>query len=132
MKTLANCTLREFLTQTAKIKRAVEKWLTDTDIMNIRRRMPHLDENIPEAEKKKAYERQARENVSAMFDAICEDHPDETAELIALCCFTEPERVDERPMIEYLQAVTDMIGNEAVIGFFTSLMRLVQTGILTR
>ena len=47
VKTLANCTDVEFLRQTNKIRKAVEKWLTDTDIANIRKRMPKL-ETVPQ------------------------------------------------------------------------------------
>lgn len=130
MKTLANCTSKEFLTQTVKIKRAVEKWLTDTDIMNIRKRLPALPDTMSEDEKKEAIESQAKANLSAIFDAIAEEHPDETSEVIALCCFTDPEKMDERPMFDYLTAIADMISNESVIGFFTSLMRLARTGTL--
>lgn len=37
MKNLANCTPSEFLKQTNKIKKSVEKWLKATDIMEIRK-----------------------------------------------------------------------------------------------
>ncbi len=47
LKTLANCRPTEFLSQTVKIKNSVAKWLTETDIRNIRRKMPNL-EIIPE------------------------------------------------------------------------------------
>ena len=32
-KNLANCTPKEFMVQTRLIKHAVEKWLTDTEIL---------------------------------------------------------------------------------------------------
>lgn len=140
MKNLANCTPSEFLRQTVKIKRAVEKWLTVTEVMKIRRRIPDSIPSITgdmtreekeEAEKKKqaAFEAQARRNLSAMFDSIMEEHPQETLEVLALCCFVEPADVDSHPMTYYLTAVMEMVQDEAVQGFFTFLMRSVQTGI---
>jgi hypothetical protein len=52
MKNLANCTPREFLKQTSKIKGSVEKWLKVTDVMNIRKRMPkalpEISDSLPE------------------------------------------------------------------------------------
>jgi hypothetical protein len=134
MKNLATCKPSEFLRQTNRIKKAVEKWLTETDIMTIRKRMPDLlairedmtDEelNRVKAENKKRLEAQSKENLSAIFDEIADEHPDETLELLALLCFVEPEKVDDYPMGDYLNAIGEMISNEAVIGFFTSLARL--------
>ena len=42
MKNLANCTPREFLKQTYRIKKSVEKWLELTDLLNMRKNMPTL------------------------------------------------------------------------------------------
>ena len=141
LKTLANCKPSEFLRQTNRIKKSVEKWLTDTDIMNIRKRLPAFEAVPIEASveeraeivgrNKKAREEQAKRNVSAMLDAILEEHPDETLEVLALCCFVEPENVDDHPMSAYLDAFNSLINDKAVIGFFTSLVSLVQTNTLS-
>lgn len=132
MKTLASCKPSEFLRQTNRIKKSVEKWLTETDIMNIRKRTPDLlkyDKNAEDAkevykENQERIRKQAAENASAIFDAICEDHPEETLELLALLCFIEPENADDHSVSEYLEAVTELISSEAVINFFISLGRL--------
>lgn len=140
MKNLANCAPSEFLRQTVKIKRAVERWLTVTEVMEIRRRLPHdiptitgdmTREEKDKAEKKRreAFDKQSRENLSAMFDSIMEEHPEETLEVLALCCFVDPVDVDSHPMTYYLAAVMEMVQDEAVQGFFSLLMRSVQTGI---
>lgn len=141
LKTLANCKPSEFLRQTNRIKKSVEKWLTDTDIMNIRKRLPALEAVPMEASveeraeivgrNKRAREEQAKKNISAMLDAILEEHPDETLEVLALCCFVEPENVDDHPMSVYLDAFNSLINDKAVIGFFTSLASLVQTNTLS-
>ena len=131
MKNLATCKPSEFLRQTNRIKKAVEKWLTDTDILNIRKKLPKLEtidkdadveerNRIFEANQKKA-RKQMLENTSKILDAIMEDHPDETLELIALLCFVEPKDVDNYTVEEYLTSVTEMLTNKAVVGFFTSL-----------
>lgn len=133
MKNLANCTPTEFLKQTNRIKKAAEKWLTATDIMNIRKRTADLETVNKDMDKEEAKARitrniearnnQAMANFSAMLDAICEDHPEETLELLALCCFVEPSEVDSHPMKDYLKEISEMMGDESVIGFFTSLAR---------
>ena len=131
MKNLATCKPSEFLRQTNRIKKAAEKWLTDTDILNIRKNLPKLEtidkdadveerNRIFEANQKKA-RKQMLENTSKILDAIMEDHPDETLELIALLCFVEPKDVDNYTVEEYLTSVTEMLTNKAVVGFFTSL-----------
>lgn len=124
MKNLANCGPREFLRQTAKIRHAVEKWLTLTDIMNLRKRMPDIPKDTPKAEKRQQIAEQARKNLMDMLTAIMEKYPDETVDLLALCCFVEPEDADNHPMSEYLGAFAEMMNDKDVAGFFTSLVRL--------
>ena len=134
MKNLANCNPREFFRQASRIRKAAEKWLTDTDIMNIRKNMPDLaivpedadDEKKAEVIKanREKLNAQSKKNLSKMLDAILDEHPDETLELIALLCFVEPEHVDDHTVDEYLEAITEMISNKAVVSFFTSLAQL--------
>ena len=129
MKTLANCKPSEFLAQTNKIRKSVAKWLEVTDIMNIRKRPIDIKADATEEEKKVALAKQVRENLNDMFEQILDKHPDETLELIALLCFVEPKDVDKHPMMEYLTAVSELLNDEAVISFFTSLVRLGNSGI---
>lgn len=140
MKTLANCKPSEFLKQTNRIRKAVSKWLTDTDIISIRQRIPKYEtvpQSASEDEKKEVIKKntallreQQRQNLKAIFDAMLDDHPDETLEVIALCCFIEPKDIDNHSIGELLQAVSSLISDEDVISFFTSLAQLAQTGIL--
>jgi hypothetical protein len=67
---------------------------------------------------------QAQANISAILDAIMDEHPDETVDLLALCCFVEPECADDYTMSEYMGAVADMVGDANVMRFFTSLVQL--------
>ena len=140
VKTLANCSEVEFLRQTNKIRHAVEKWLTITDVMNIRKRLPEL-KSVPadaddatkkkiEAENEKIKQDQINANVDAIFDAVLEEHPEETAEIIRLCCFVEPGDKSKR-ITYYMGAFTQMMKDEDVINFFMSLVNLVQTFGLT-
>lgn len=133
-KNLANCKPSEFLKQTYRIKRSAEKWLTDTDILNIRKNLPELktltkdmtdEERIAAFEEnKKKSQDQLRRNLSEMLDQIMDAHADETLELLALCCFVEPENVDDYSIDFYLSNLVDILSNGSVIGFFTSLAQL--------
>lgn len=51
MKTLANCSPREFLLQTNKIRKSVVKWLDETKILEIRANKPQFTEGATEEEK---------------------------------------------------------------------------------
>lgn len=129
MKNLANCKPSEFLVQTNKIRKSVEKWLKLTDIPNIRKNVPEFKEGQTKEEHRAEMLEQARVNLNKIFDAILEDHPQETLELIGLLCFIEPEDVDNHPVSFYLEALSELLNDQAVLGFFTSLVNLGQMGI---
>ena len=120
-KNLANCTPKEFMVQTRLIKKSVERWLTETDIMNIRKNMPELPEDIDEEQKQEKIKEQAMHNLSAMFDAIFEEHPDETVELLAHVCFVPVSEIDNYPMTYYMESITELLNDKAVWDFFISL-----------
>ena len=140
LKTIATCRPSEFLKQTNRIRKTAEKWLKDTDILNIRKNAPELKKVPAEAsaevraaveeENRRIIGEQAKKNLSKILDAMLEEHPDETLELLALCCFVEPEEVDGHGVDEYLEAIGGILGNRAVLGFFTSLVQLGQKNIL--
>lgn len=124
MKTLANCNPKEFLVQTNKIRRHVERWLSLTKILEIRKRMPAIDENATPDERRKAVSEQIKKNANDVLSAVMEEHPDETAELLGLLCFVDPEDLENHKMAEFFGAFTDIVESPEVIGFFTSLMQL--------
>ena len=139
MKTIANCKPSEFLRQTNRLRKSAEKWMKDTDIINIRKRIPIFTKVPPDAtqEEREKINRenealkteQAIKNMNAILDAALEQYPDETLEILALCCFVEPEDVDNYNVADYLNAFTEILQNGAVISFFTSLARLGQNAI---
>lgn len=141
IKTLATCKPSEFLRQTNRIRKSVEKWLTDTEINKIRKRLPEYEDipaGISKEEAQEVEERnkqkkrdQMRKNLSEILDAVLDGHPDETLEILALCCFIDPEDADNYEVNFYLTAFTELISNEAVLGFFTSLASLGQRNILS-
>ena len=129
MKTLATCDPVEFLVQTNKIRRSVEKWLTLTQIREIRKRLPEVTEDASDEDRKAAMREQVKKNAWAIMDAVLEDHPKETAELLGLLCFVEPEDIKNHKMTEFMTAFSELVNSPEVVGFFTSLMQLEQMGI---
>ena len=140
MKNLANCTPSEFLKQTNRLKKSLEKWMVDIDLKNIRNTLPELTEvpkDADEAEKRRIFEEnrkktreQGYKNLSRVIDAAFEEHPEETLNVLALLCFVEPKDVDNHPMGFYLSAVSELITDDAVTSFFTSFLQLAQSNIL--
>ena len=120
-KNLANCTPKEFMVQTRLIKHAVEKWLTLTEVLKIRQNMPDIPEGATEEERGKLIEERQKENLSRMFDAIMDDHPNETVELLGLLCFVPKDEIDNYPMSYYMESLTELLNDQAVWSFFTSL-----------
>lgn len=129
MKTLANCTPREFLKQTNKIRKSVEKWLTITQILEVRKRKPDIPKGATLAEQRAALSEQMRKNLFEMLDRALDKYPDETAELLGLLCFIEPEDLDNHSMAELLGNIAELLGSEEVINFFISLAKLGNTNI---
>ena len=136
MKNLANCKPSEFIAQTAKIKDAVKDWIDVTQIMSIRRKTPQLEvipanatrEESAEIIKRNAVKKQeqAVDNLSEIIDQMLAKHPQETLRVLALCCFVEPQDVDNHTMDEYLDCIFELINSKSVINFFTLLARLEQ------
>lgn len=137
LKNLVNCTPSEFLRQTNRIRKSVEKWLKVTDIMAIRKRMP---EGMPEVksdmskdearavlEKRKSMlAEQSQKNLSAILDAMLDEHPDETLEVLALCSFIEPEDIDNHKVSLLIHTLNEILQDKDVIDFFTLLTSLVK------
>lgn len=131
MKTLATCTPIEFLKQTNKIRKSVQVWLEDTKILEIRNSVPALTpirKDMEESERLKIFnenkakiEKASRDNLFKILDEVLEKHPEETLEVLALCCFIEPENANEVSVRDYLNALAELLGDSAVMGFFTSL-----------
>ena len=139
MKNLANCTPREFLAQTFKLKKCVKEWLDETKILEIRKTKPDNlikldglsgDDRIKAInENKKLVSEQAKKNLWDILDKMLDENAEKTLEVLALCCFVDPEKVDEHPMSEYLESLGELMSDQGVISFFTSLAQLAQTNI---
>ncbi len=124
MKNLANCTPREFLKQTNRIRKAVSGWLKLTDIKNIRKRLPDVPKDATPEEKKKALNEQTQANLAAILENILDKCPDETADILGIICFIEPEELDNYTVKQLLAEYNEVINCPEVIDFFGSLMRL--------
>ena len=133
MKNLANCTPKEFLQQTYKIKKLAEKWVKEIDLLNIRKNVPILEDvkglsgdELKEVQKRnrKAVNDKMMENLMIVLDKMMDEHMDDTIAILALVCFVDPEDAENHSMSEYLGAIGELISDPGVMGFFTSLAQL--------
>ena len=138
-KNLANCTPDEFLDQTYLIMNAAEKFMKVNDILGIRGRKVEGLQEIPtdnEAEADRIRKENAKKitaqrmkNVKDLLTSMLHTNKSETLELLALSCFIAPEDINNYSMPYFLRNVGEMISNQDVLAFFTSLAQLEQTGI---
>ena len=131
MKTLANCSPVDFLRQTNRIRKRVAAWLDLTKIMEIRKTMPEIDDKMSPEELKAAKRKQARENLDKILDSAMELHPEETAEILGLVCFVEPQDLNSYKMIDFLPAISEILNSQEVVDFFMSLMSWERTDTST-
>ena len=116
MKHLGNCSPREFLAQTLRIRGAAAVWLERTGAAEM---MQGLRGLTGEARRDKALE-----GLGRVLDAALADCPEETARLLGLMCFLEPEEAEAHSMAELLAAAGEIAAEPAVFDFFISLARL--------
>ena len=140
-KNLANCTPDEFLDQTFLIMNAAEKFMKVNDILGIRSRKVEGLQEVPtdneeEAERvrmenAKKITAQRMKNAKDLLTSMMHTNKSETLELLALSCFIAPEDINNYSMPYFLRNVGEMISNQDVLAFFTSLAQLEQTGIFS-
>lgn len=134
MKNLATCKPTEFVAQTAKIKDAIADWMELIDFVGIRAKKPPyimIPKDATDEEKKEINEKnitirkkQALTNVRELLDNMLAKHPKETLNVMALCCFVEPEHVDDYGIDEYFDCIMDMMESPCVMRFFKLLAHL--------
>lgn len=135
-KTLLTCSPREFLVQTNRMKKAVERWATLTDIKSlINRKAEGIEALTGDADKDADIKarnsdkatKQGLLNLSAIMDAALEEHTDETLEIIALMFFMTPAELDEIQSRDMMRELNVMLNDEVITDFFTSLSSAVRT-----
>ena len=114
MKTLANCTAREFLAQSWRVCKRLEAWLRETGISEIRKTQPEDGDIF----------RQSLENAWEMLKAALSKSPEKTFELLALLCFQTPESLNACPLPELIRAIRELLNCPEVLDFFHSLAAL--------
>ena len=120
MKTIANLSGVEFLRAINRTRHAVEKLLSVTGVLNIRKNVPQFTGNETPEEKAEMERAQVKKNLNDMLDSLLETHPEETYECIMALCVRE-EGEPEPDGIELIMAAFSLIGDKRVLDFLSQL-----------
>ena len=120
MKTIANLNGVEFLRAINRARHAVEKLLSVTGVLKIRKNIPKFTGNETPEEKIKMERAQVKKNLNDMLDSLLETHPEETYECIMALCVRE-EGEPEPDGIELIMAAFSLIGDKRVLDFLSQL-----------
>ena len=119
MKHLANCTNTELMRQFLAMRAPLKSWLERTGIPAIRKRRPEGLDALPDDERAEALRRQAAENTADVIDAALTADFDGTVALLCMATFTPVEEFDAHPLIEYIDALREILRDPGVAAFFT-------------
>ena len=126
MKTLANCTPREFAVQTVRITERLKHY--SDRIRSIRSIMPELPAGASDEEKAEAIQRQGFENFMEIVTYVFGDSIDETMALFGDMCFMSGEQFasldSESGDEDGLCAIMEIFTSRRVQLFFTTVLRL--------
>ena len=122
MRTIANLNGPDFLRAINRTRKAVEKLLSVTGVMKIRKNVPNFTGNETPEERAEMERAQVKQNLNDMLDSLLETHPEETYECImALCVRDEGE--PEPDGIELLMSAFNLIADKRVLDFLLQLGR---------
>ena len=99
MRTIANLNGPDFLRAINRTRKAVEKLLSVTGVMKIRKNVPNFTGNETPEERTEMERAQVKQNLNDMLDSLLETHPEETYECIMALCVRdegepEPDGID--------------------------------------
>ena len=125
MKTIANMQGAEFLRQCNKIRHAAADLMQDTQVLEIRKRMPAFTGKENPELRKVMIGKQSKKNISDMLDALLDTHAEETYNVLKLMCVLEPG--EEPTGLDMAMAGLEIVTSPKVMDFLSSLARLAQT-----
>lgn len=123
MKTIASLKGADFLRACNKVRYAAQEALAETQVLEIRKRMPILNDKMTEEERNAALEKQSKKNISDMIDRLLEEKPEETYKLLQAVIIREGD--EELDGIDLLSAALELVSDPKVISFLSRLTGLV-------
>lgn len=130
-KTLANCTLKEFLQQANRIRKEVETLFKAAKIKDIRKHLPVFKGDETPEEEAEMVKEQGKKNLSDILDACIEENIDLTIKVIGLMCFKSEEEASKMEVSEFYDVVFDLLNSKRVMDFFMKWVNSVQSNMET-
>lgn len=130
-KTLANCTLKEFLQQANRIRKDVETLFKAAKIKDIRKHLPVFKGDETPEEKAEIVKEQGKKNLSDILDACIEENIDLTVKVIGLMCFKSEEEASKMEVSEFYDVVLDLFNSKRVMDFFMKWVNSVRSNMET-
>lgn len=124
MKTIATLKGADFLRACNKVRYVAQEMLAETNVLELRKRMPILSEKMTEEERNAALEKQVKKNISDMLDRLLEEKPEETYKLLQALIIPD-EGAGELDGIDLLCAALELVSDPKVISFLSKLTGLV-------
>lgn len=125
MKTIANMQGAEFLRQCNKIRHAAADLMQDTQVLEIRKRMPAFTGKENPELRRIMLKKQSKQNVSDILDALLDTHAEETYKVLKLMCVTEEG--EEPTGLDMAMAGLEIVTSPKVMDFLSSLAKLAQS-----
>lgn len=126
VKTIATLRGPEFLRACNRVRYAVEKFAKETNVMDLRKVMPVITEDMDDEQRMDAIREQSKKNISAMLDRVLEEKPEATYDL--LCALMVNDTGEELDGVDLITAALEILSNKKVLDFLLQLARSVQTG----
>lgn len=126
-KTLANCTLYEFLRQSNKIRKAVGDYYDDCNFGDIIKRKPEFPAGADQKTMEKIALEFRKKQINDVLDVCLDTNVEKTVEVIGLMCFMDKEEAEKMPANVFMGLALELISSQEVLDFFS---KMVQSGMI--
>lgn len=120
MKTIAQLNGVDFLRKCNKVRHRVADILSETGVLEYRKRQPEFTGKETLAERKQLIHKQSKKNIDAMLDCLLDEHAEKTVELLNLLTIREEGDPEEIAGFDMLTAGLELLSNQKVMDFFIS------------
>ena len=123
MKTLANCTTKEFLRQANQIRKKAAEYYARCNFKALLAENPDFPAEADEAERMEITKALQRKKIDRVLDICMDENVDGTIEIIGLMCFKTSAEAEAMEANVLLGLALDLISSERVLDFLSKMAR---------
>lgn len=123
-KTLATCSAVEGLKQINKIKKKVAEYYKEIGVTEIKEKYRKLAESEEDESKRDGL---AKDMMNDIFDAALDANAEKTIEIVCYLAFLDPAEANTLTIDDAYEIITESMKSRAVMDFFSSAARSVQS-----